>query len=446
MEGQDQSSEKAQFLKNSNTRSPTNPYLSFPNKFSSTSLSKIDSARSQLFVSTNAGDQASPLFEEAHGDPRATYVLSSYRHTQNGPAIHSHHLSGSNVTPFVNPNVHEHNQLNHVPGKGQPGNTHRKPEQIIQNSNELMQRNCLAKTYENNEGNLRNIPSFRSNSAFWMDDKSTNIPRRKSFNISGANRIRKHTDELELRTFKNVTTTSKTQQHSYILSSPINGVGNSASGTLPTSTYQTESNDMNSINLSQDKFCGSRSISRELWEDNRSNFANYKQPFEISGQDIISQVKYKLPRNASHVDFIMKTNEFNHPIDGCSKGKYRRFQNDSHLQDPRYIRRLKLAKIDEIIEIFVPVMRETWIRREFALKMVNLHKSISTENIESKNASVSLKRTTDELNLQDLLNHFSSLLASFVRFASSYPAFQDLCKEDQSELLKRNSLMFVMVR
>merc|ERR1712226_986098 len=83
-------------------------------------------------------------------------------------------------------------------------------------------------------------------------------------------------------------------------------------------------------------------------------------------------VKYKYPRSASYVDLVRKKNEFYLPIDGCRQGKYRKFQDDSFLQDAKYVRRLKLAKIDEIIEIFVPTMRETRIRRDFALKMVNL--------------------------------------------------------------------------
>ena len=72
------------------------------------------------------------------------------------------------------------------------------------------------------------------------------------------------------------------------------------------------------------------------------------------------------------------------------------------------------------------------------LKQVKLELLSRTHDPESKHL-------IDTLSLSDLINHFSSMVESFVTFAKNCPTFQDLCKEDQSELLEKNSLMFVMV-
>ena len=115
--------------------------------------------------------------------------------------------------------------------------------------------------------------------------------------------------------------------------------------------------------------------------------------------------------------------------------------------DQKYIKRQKLLKIDEIIDIFVPAMKQTQIRRDFAIKIVNLQmkESIKITDLNRVDAT-SPQSDIDELCLADLLTQFSSLIQSFVLFANNYPAFQVLCKEDQSKLLKRNSFKFVMVR
>ena len=116
-------------------------------------------------------------------------------------------------------------------------------------------------------------------------------------------------------------------------------------------------------------------------------------------------------------------------------------------EDQKYIKKQKLLKIDEIIDIFVPAMKQTQIRRDFAIKMVNLHmkESIKITDLNRVDGTTP-QSNVDELCLADLLTQFSSLIQSFVIFANNYPAFQGLYKEDQSELLKRNSFKFVMVR
>ena len=116
-------------------------------------------------------------------------------------------------------------------------------------------------------------------------------------------------------------------------------------------------------------------------------------------------------------------------------------------EDQKYIKRQKLLKIDEIIDIFVPAMKQTQIRRDFAIKIVNLHmkESIKITDLNRVDGTTP-QSNVDELCLADLLTQFSSLIQSFVIFANNYPAFQGLYKEDQSELLKRNSFKFVMVR
>ena len=132
-------------------------------------------------------------------------------------------------------------------------------------------------------------------------------------------------------------------------------------------------------------------------------------------------------------------------IHGCRKNKQSIGQENYNSQDVNCIRRSNLAKIDGIIETFVSAMKETQIRRDFTIKIVNLHKNISTANITDEKMNPDSKCLIDTLNMSDLINHFSSMVESFVTFANNYPAFQSLCNEDQSELLKRNSLMFIMV-
>ena len=151
---------------------------------------------------------------------------------------------------------------------------------------------------------------------------------------------------------------------------------------------------------------------------------------------------YKFDENATRRNDIMMNDATYATIDGYCKNK----QILGYSQDANDTRRSKLAKIDGIIETFVSAMRKTQIRRDFTIKIVNLHKSISNGNDEGdgKNDPES-KCLIDSLCLSDLINHFSSVVESFVTFAKNCPTFQDLCKEDQSELLEKNSLMFVMV-
>ena len=128
------------------------------------------------------------------------------------------------------------------------------------------------------------------------------------------------------------------------------------------------------------------------------------------------------------------------------------------LQQIKHNKRQKLAKINEIIEIFVPSMRTTKIRKEFIVKIINLHKDVSYESVEYGNSdetgllNYSAKRPRLErkdlrstLNSFDLLAHFQALDESFVKFAENNQLFKCLLEIDQTELLKKNSQMFVMV-
>ena len=129
------------------------------------------------------------------------------------------------------------------------------------------------------------------------------------------------------------------------------------------------------------------------------------------------------------------------------------------IQDVKYQRKMKLTKIDEIFETFVPSMRTTTIPEDFVEKLIELHKR--ENNFENELSSVvahessinspmtkepgTFRKDTKVLSIKDLLTHFNSLEEAFVRFGRSNEMFQDLGEEDQIELLNRNSLLFVNV-
>ena len=121
-------------------------------------------------------------------------------------------------------------------------------------------------------------------------------------------------------------------------------------------------------------------------------------------------------------------------------------------------RRAKVAKIDEIFDIFVPAMGSTSIKESFIIKLINLHRNKSSETEEEKMSRPSMivatpskqipgetKNAYSGLTKDDVLDHFISLKESFTKFASSNKTFKELCLGDRTELLNRNSIRFVMV-
>jgi hypothetical protein len=125
-------------------------------------------------------------------------------------------------------------------------------------------------------------------------------------------------------------------------------------------------------------------------------------------------------------------------------------------------RRSKLSRIDEVFDTFVPAMRKTVISNEFVIKLVNLHKHHNQHKLKlfqgnTKFSSESSPEDGTEYNStsgdnfakilgkHDLLEHMNSLKNSFAFFAYQEKMFKTISQEDQTELLNRNGLMFVMV-
>ena len=148
-------------------------------------------------------------------------------------------------------------------------------------------------------------------------------------------------------------------------------------------------------------------------------------------------------------------------LDVSSYVKYKEteFESTVWLQGVTYDREKKLAKIDQIFEAFVPAMRTTDISEGFVSKLIGLHKRKTEVEKYSSNCSLKnhlLRSTIIEenedfdgvdirLSIQELLSHFSSLEESFVSFAKANDVFKKLCQKDQTELLTRNSILFVQV-
>ena len=158
------------------------------------------------------------------------------------------------------------------------------------------------------------------------------------------------------------------------------------------------------------------------------------------------------PTNAGRKVIPHQSNEHKHHQEYWNLG------HKCRLQQMKHLKRQKLEKINEVIESFVPTMRTTNNRKEFIIKIINMHKDVSDETIESGssddirvlNYSTKRPRLDREepgsiLTTVDLLNHFHSLSESFVKFAKTNEAFKCLKDRDKSELLKRNSQLFVMV-
>jgi len=125
-------------------------------------------------------------------------------------------------------------------------------------------------------------------------------------------------------------------------------------------------------------------------------------------------------------------------------------------------KKLKLSKINEIFDTFVPAMQTTNISQDFVIKLMRLHKNKNNDtrdisSSESENFLVEFLPTSEyesrtnvniknqKLTKKDFIKHLNALAKAFQRFAESNKKFQDLCENDKMELLDRNSLMFVMV-
>ena len=169
--------------------------------------------------------------------------------------------------------------------------------------------------------------------------------------------------------------------------------------------------------------------------------------------DIESQKTH--PQNLNNIEKTPK----NHPHNTIKDHhEYWNLGHKCRLQQIKHLKRQRLAKINEIIETFVPAMRTTKMRKDFIVKIVNMHKDVSYQTIGSGNSNeigimnYSTKRprldkenSSSILTIVDLLSHFHALDESFVMFAESSQSFKCLLEKDKAELLKRNSQMFVMV-
>ena len=117
----------------------------------------------------------------------------------------------------------------------------------------------------------------------------------------------------------------------------------------------------------------------------------------------------------------------------------------------------KEAKFEQILEDFVPAMRATNIPTAFVWQLIDLHKSEFSSGLNATGEDLGKPSQmqekdrfngglTEKLNKVELLKYFNSLEESFVKFARTHIMFKCLCEKDQLELLKRNSILFVMVR
>ena len=169
--------------------------------------------------------------------------------------------------------------------------------------------------------------------------------------------------------------------------------------------------------------------------------------------DIESQKKH--PCNLNNIENTPKIHPHNMIKD---RHEYWTLGHKCRLQQIKHLKRQRLAKINEIIETFVPAMRTTKMRKDFIVKIVNMHKDVSYQTLGSGNSNeigimnYSTKRprldkenSSNILTIVDLLSHFHALDESFVMFAESSQSFKCLLEKDKAELLKRNSQMFVMV-
>ena len=138
----------------------------------------------------------------------------------------------------------------------------------------------------------------------------------------------------------------------------------------------------------------------------------------------------------------------------------RQSQNITFIHNPFEDRQEKVSMIDKIFEMFVPAMRSTNISQEFVQKLIGLHKHKTEEEKNQKNIHLNEKLlkfseknerpsfydAASSLNQSELLTYFNCIEESFIKFARSCTQFQQCCEHDQTELLKKNSLLFVKVR
>ena len=335
--------------------------------------------------------------------------------------------------------------------------------------------NTENKNYEDPD---KNIESFNLFPQMSRSNKSKFITQRS---ILTGNRIDKQRNELDKRTLRNLAERCKNDDYINNLRNSISDIRHSSPEFTPTITDAPEPVRIHAIDLSCDMYDRNKYLKK-----NRLINANCFQHPNTSDQNILHSKHLQRTEPVGDCNGYQSATTFNpvsqniyakyEEISKCnesytSKGillKYNSLKmedepnssfvgncQNNHGLDPnrfnpvdqKYIKRQKLSKIDEIIDIFVPAMKQTQIRRDFAIKIVNLHmkESIKITDLNRVDAT-SPQSDIDELCLIDLLTQFNSLIQSFVLFANNYPAFQGLCKEDQSELLKRNSFKFVMVR
>ena len=164
--------------------------------------------------------------------------------------------------------------------------------------------------------------------------------------------------------------------------------------------------------------------------------------------------RFRKTWNRPHNSKTDHTNSVTKTLANINSTKY--FSNDPISSD----RQDKLVQIEEIFETYVPAMSSTNISQNFIHKLINLHKNrtnkdklqqflISTES-SSKHSSIQLNQIgytpSPVPSKDDIKTYFISIEDSFVKFARSNKLFNTLSKKNQSELLNRNSLLFVKVR
>ena len=192
----------------------------------------------------------------------------------------------------------------------------------------------------------------------------------------------------------------------------------------------------NTISLIPNKECYQTEESYEEGKD------HHRPPSNVACED-------SYPGSTSHKNSSSTFDKDSTTVTSCEQ--YKEFANHD--------REKTLEKIDRIFESFVPVMQITDINKTFVLSLISLHRRKPSEEKYANNFSLkahllkfsieadheSNGKTVHKHSLKGLLDHFHSFQASFVKFARSNEVFKNLYENDQTELLRRNSNLFVQV-
>ena len=419
--------------------------------------------------------------ETVHERLKTLHYRQNRNYIQNDPIASSSHQVIEKISPYENFHSSVGGQQNQEQTSQQldllsPSYQHNPTTLSLKASIQYNRLTMIEnKNYEEPD---KNVEPFNFPPQMSQEIKSKFITQRS---ILSGNRIDKHKNELDKRTLKNLAERCKNDDYINSLRNPVSDIKHSSTEFTPAFTNNLESTRLHAKDLSCDQYDRQQYLKKNRLinpnfgqqpntsDQNVLRFKHFQRNnpvgpcngyqnttnFEPFSQTIYAKYEDLLKCNESYTStgILPKHNslkmgdESYSASGGTCQNNHGLDPNRVYPEDQKYIKRQKLLKIDEIIDIFVPAMKQTQIRRDFAIKIVNLHMKESTKITDLDKVDATTPQSdVDELCLADLLTQFSSLIQSFVIFANNYPAFQGLYKEDQSELLKRNSFKFVMVR